>query len=705
MKEVFDSRPHDATSDMGCLHIMSSPAAWGLAHLASPVAWMRSARWRLLSTMANSTNSADFDTASADTEYHQREGDRELRDRILASGPHLIVLVGPAGSGRRRMAYEAVRSVVGHQRLVRCTTPERLQDFLAHAPRNQPYVVWLGELNTIDGGWTASLLDRLLADPSGWQVAVLAVMDSRRYSELVPCPCADDPTWPASWRSARLLARHGMMVTSVSAASRLDQPTRGDPLLRAAADCLRMGIPVAAESMLRALYVEYLPGSEKMTARATHRAFHAALKATQRTADGWPILTRDQRGSRRDTRYRLGWWLSDGDDQIVPHESWGLAIEAAANVGSVGRADAHQIGHAAWQAGRYAEARTAFEIAAKESTHRVTAAQAAIAAEAAVLAGIATGAAGRPDRAIELLHKTLDDTEPAEYSIYNIAIRTAIAMFRGECGDTAGAITDLRLLRDLCAHHRDHKEDPEAWELAGLEVDHALARWRCAAGEVRPAIELLREISRRYRQLTNDPPTREFSVTGLLGVDHTLTFWAVTIGDAAACLRSLSHLVLECEEDYGADHPITLRAQAILADLYGEQGSPESAVESLEPLIEQFGRRWGPLGFPTLTVRGAQARWLSKTGDVPLAIDRYETLIRDGLTALGEDHPWLLLTRRSLAELLDGIDQRQLEGQAPARRHPRPSNHLLRSATPRDAPNSLPAGQIHQQTRTGKGVS
>jgi hypothetical protein len=102
-------------------------------------------------------------------------------------------------------------------------------------------------------------------------------------------------------------------------------------------------------------------------------------------------------------------------------------------------------------------------------------------------------------------------------------------------------------------------------------------------------------------------------------------------------------------EDYGPEHPATLRARASPADWAGEAGDEVGARDQFAALLPIEELVLGP-GYPdTLATRANLARWTGQTGDAAGARDQYAALLPVIGRVLGPEHRETLTARANLA--------------------------------------------------------
>jgi hypothetical protein len=176
-----------------------------------------------------------------------------------------------------------------------------------------------------------------------------------------------------------------------------------------------------------------------------------------------------------------------------------------------------------------------------------------------------------------------------------------------------------------------------------LTARNSLAYWRGEAGDSAGAVAA-------FEQLRADR-------LRVLGPDHvdTLTarnnfaYFRGEAGDPAGAFTAFEQLLADRLRVLGPDHPHTLTTRNILARWQGEVGDPPGAVTAYEQLLADRLRVLGPDHHETLGTRYNLAHWLGKTGDPAGTVTAYERLLADRLRVVGPDHPETLSTRDKLA--------------------------------------------------------
>jgi NB-ARC domain/Tetratricopeptide repeat len=218
-----------------------------------------------------------------------------------------------------------------------------------------------------------------------------------------------------------------------------------------------------------------------------------------------------------------------------------------------------------------------------------------------------------------------------------LATRHDLALWRGEAGDPAGAITALeQLLTDyLRVLGPDHPHT--------LNTRHNLADWRGWAGDpAGAAVAFEQLLTDRLRVLGPDHPHT-------LDTRNNLARCRGEAGDPVGAAAALEQLLTDRLRVLGPDHPHTLDTRHNLAYRRGEAGDPAGAATTLEQLLTDYLRVFGPDHPETLATRHNLARWQGWAGDPAGAAAAFEQLLVDRLRVLGPDHRWTLDARHNLA--------------------------------------------------------
>ena len=115
-----------------------------------------------------------------------------------------------------------------------------------------------------------------------------------------------------------------------------------------------------------------------------------------------------------------------------------------------------------------------------------------------------------------------------------------------------------------------------------------------------------------------------------------------------ATARDLVQLIIDAHtasDDYGPEHPNTLRARANLAHWTGQAGDAAGARDQYAALLPIAERVLGAEHPDTLTARASLARWAGQAGDAAGARDQYAALLPIAERVLGAEHPYTLSAR------------------------------------------------------------
>ncbi|RRR98206.1 tetratricopeptide repeat protein [Glycomyces terrestris] len=278
------------------------------------------------------------------------------------------------------------------------------------------------------------------------------------------------------------------------------------------------------------------------------------------------------------------------------------------------------------------------------------------------------------DHLHELCMRTLGADHP-----HTLAARGNLATWRGQSGDTAGAVviytevlTDLvqvnghEHLHTLTARGNLATMQSEAGDIAGalaafeallsdllrlvgpnhhltLTTRAHIARCRGEAGDAAGAATAYAELlSDRLRILGPDHPDT-------LAARANIARWRGEAGDAAGAATAYAELLSDRLRILGPDHPDTLAARANIARWRGEAGDAAGAATAYAELLSDRLRILGPDHPDTLAARANIARWRGEAGDAAGAATAYAELLSDRLRILGPDHPDTLAARANIA--------------------------------------------------------
>ncbi|GGM23996.1 ATP-binding protein [Streptomyces fumigatiscleroticus] len=218
-----------------------------------------------------------------------------------------------------------------------------------------------------------------------------------------------------------------------------------------------------------------------------------------------------------------------------------------------------------------------------------------------------------------------------------LAVRAALANWRGAAGDAAGAVTALTAL--LPDRHRvlgpDHPDT--------LTTRHHLANWHGAAGNPAEAMAALADLlPDRQRVLGPDHPDT-------LAIRQNLANWHGAVGDMATAEAALAGLLADQERALGPDHADTVATRAILACWRREAESMAEAAATLAGLFSGQEEALGPDHPGTLLTRTLLWMWRGLAGDVAEAQAGCADLLSDLQRLHGPHHPMPTALRAVLA--------------------------------------------------------
>ncbi|TDW93436.1 exopolysaccharide biosynthesis polyprenyl glycosylphosphotransferase [Kribbella pratensis] len=141
-------------------------------------------------------------------------------------------------------------------------------------------------------------------------------------------------------------------------------------------------------------------------------------------------------------------------------------------------------------------------------------------------------------------------------------------------------------------------------------------------------------------------------------------------GEIQAALDQFTVLVPIFGRVLGEEHPETLTCRANLADYVGRAGEPGDARDRFAVLVPTFGRVLGEEHPETLTCRANLAYFTAQMGESDAASDLYRQLLPIQERILGEDHPATMRTVARLATLLAPEGEQTKSQEIPARERP-----------------------------------
>jgi Tetratricopeptide repeat len=220
---------------------------------------------------------------------------------------------------------------------------------------------------------------------------------------------------------------------------------------------------------------------------------------------------------------------------------------------------------------------------------------------------------------------------------HTLSARHRIAMWTGECGDSAQAV---RLLTGLLPDHV-RVLGPNSPEVLGTRANIAL--WTGQRGNLPQALRLYQKLRPdQVRVLGRDHPD-------VLSTRANIATLTGLCGDTARAMRLLMELLPDQERVLGPDHPNTLKTRASIASFSGRCGDSVQALRLHTELLPDRIRVLGPDHPDVLGTRNSIAVWTGECGDSAEALRLLSDLLPDRIRVLGPDHPNVLSTRNSIA--------------------------------------------------------
>jgi eukaryotic-like serine/threonine-protein kinase len=594
--------------------------------------------------------------------YVSRDVGDDLHEALRRGG--FVLLVGESTAGKSRAAYEAMRAVLADYTVVQ---PSNVDGLTALAPvisEQRRCVLWLDDLERFlgSGGLSSELLTRLLGDGTRHMV-VLATIRTQEYARYsLGYEFDQDENSRRLWRSGRsvieraqeinlqrrwsttelarahvyvadpriaqavgqagrfgvaeVLAAGPELMIAVRNAWTPGQRPRGAALVTAAVDCRRAGVGGSLSlTLLGKIHSAYLTarGGVDLRPESMDAAIDFATAVVYATTS--PLLPTGDGG------YIAHDYLVDSlPANPIPDGTWQALLTDASNEAT------YDIGLAAYEQFRFDHARAAFS--------RIS----AQVPDARYMLGLATGSAGRPTEAIDILRLSLTesvDMTGADHP-HTLNIRHSLAHWIGETGDVA---TSAKAFRDLVTD-QDRILGPD--HPLTFASRAALAYWTGQGGDLTTAITMLRDLLARDSVFEPDHPT-------IIGTRQTLARFTGRAGDPAAAVAAMKDLLDDSIRILGNEHWQTLGTRFGLAYWSGESGRPHAAVEGLQAVLASRTAIQGPHHPDTLYTRQALAHWIGESGDPTRAITALHTLLADDRVVLGDKHPDTLETRHELA--------------------------------------------------------
>jgi hypothetical protein len=635
----------------------------------------------------------------------------ELVAALTAGG--FVLVVGDSTAGKTRLAYEAMRAALPRYTCVQPLRPDALGAAVSAAREARPSVLWLDDLERYlgIGGLAQADVADLLSEQT---VVVLATM---RAHEREDFSARHDPVrehnerqlarsgrevlqaatteirLPRLWSPAELALaersaaedpriayalgstdKHGLAeylaagpqllrdlhdARSATGSRNSDTPVagpRGAALVTAAVDTRLAGyhrpLPL---SVLRDLHEVYLNAWGGPTLRPepwdaalswATQPLHATSSLLEPVGDGYLAFD-----------YLVDMAAGDPATPPVPDAVWSALIAHAAPADTVEVAwRASFLGHTGYAEDAFTRAADAGEYAA-----------------AAELADC-LGAAGREDRAIDLLEATIARVGLTASAADLITLRGTLAWHVGAKVDGHGnpelamAVARQVFSDSTAVYGSAHPKT--------LTAKLTLARQVGSAGDPNAALVLAREVEAdAARALGSDDWTTlgaRFEVavwireldgpaagarcfTELIEQAQQLRPkpWSLMIdsmwnlagclsdaGDHARAVEVSAATVDEARQAYGDRHGRVLQKRLTHSRVVGLAGDTRSALELATQLAADSAEILGQSHLTTLEARYAVARWTAAAGGQVAARVLYDALLADVTPLLGEDH-WL----------------------------------------------------------------
>ena len=216
--------------------------------------------------------------------------------------------------------------------------------------------------------------------------------------------------------------------------------------------------------------------------------------------------------------------------------------------------------------------------------------------------------------------------------------RNSLGYWLGKSGNVAGAIAELEDVVD--AQTRLSSFDAPAT----LAARHNLAYWRGKNGDIARAITELEAVVDAQTALWG------FDAAATLITRHHLAYWRGKNGDIARAITELEVVVGAQTRLLKVDHPDTLSTRHDLAYFRAQGGDVDAGIAQLLAVCDAQARVLGSNDPATLASRHDLAYWRARVGDLDAGIAELRAVLDAQKSALGADHPDTLLTSRTLED-------------------------------------------------------
>ncbi|MCC6322158.1 MAG: serine/threonine protein kinase [Phycisphaerales bacterium] len=198
---------------------------------------------------------------------------------------------------------------------------------------------------------------------------------------------------------------------------------------------------------------------------------------------------------------------------------------------------------------------------------------------------------------------------------------------------------------------------PVQWRLEANRREHAPALdevvLRCLHIDPAQRPPSASELADTLRAFPGEDDSAE-SIAAAVEHGHALEYG----GDYAGAEREFIELVPRAARALGADHPLTLRAESLLAVTMQEQARHQEAETRLREVLERQTASLGPEHAETLDTLGYLAVCIDESGRTAEAAPMHRAAYEGRRRALGPDHPKTLAALNNLGGSCYRLDRR-----------------------------------------------
>lgn len=555
-----------------------------------------------------------------------RDRTPELEQALLAGG--FVLVVGDSTAGKTRLAYEAMRSCLPRHVCIRPMTPDALSDALDLARRKRRSIVWLDDLEryVTAVNWTGIAVlatirtherDDLGSSPDRQRVrvgrdvmsAVTAEIRLRRMwsdNELAIAKTVPDDRIARGVAGA---ARHGVAETIAAGPQLLRtwhdaQDHRGAAIVAAAVDARLAGYhrPLP-EDVLRALHTTYLPAAERLG------QWEDALAWATRPVSATSSMLEPVAGGYLAFDYLVD--AVHATDFMIPAPTWEVLVARAE------LSDLEELGLKASFHGQ-------FDLVEQLARTLLGADRYLDASRVAV----ALGAAGRSDRALELLEDVLERAE--DDPAVRLDVLSALVW---ESGQKYGGMGDpeatLPLARRLVEESRAFRGPTHS---DTLFARISMARQLGGVGEVGEALVVASDVV-ALAESTCAPDDRL-----VLNARFERCVWRRAMHGDPAGVEAFGELLRQLRGLADPDPWLMVNCLWNLGGALIDSGDATAALTVLTEALDLSRRLRGDDHQETLMIRESHVQALTAAGD-PSAADHKRRLAADCDRVLGPDHP------------------------------------------------------------------